>query len=158
MKALSIRQPWAHAILHCGKDVENREWKACHYRGLFLIHAAKGCTRDEFEDGSWAIREITGTAPPALSEMPRGCVVGMARIVGAVQDTRKVSWFDEPEPDYKGSAWGLRGTLHIQLADVVMLPAVPFKGALGFFEVTKADLGEHAEAYVEAARRLGGDK
>ena len=26
MKALSIRQPWAYAILHMGKRVENREF------------------------------------------------------------------------------------------------------------------------------------
>lgn len=24
--ALSIRQPWAWAILHAGKDIENRDW------------------------------------------------------------------------------------------------------------------------------------
>ena len=27
MKALSIRPPWAWAILHAAKDVENRTWK-----------------------------------------------------------------------------------------------------------------------------------
>ena len=27
MKALSIRQPWAWAILHAGKDIENRDWR-----------------------------------------------------------------------------------------------------------------------------------
>jgi len=27
MLALTIRQPWAHAILHAGKHVENRSWR-----------------------------------------------------------------------------------------------------------------------------------
>ena len=26
MKALSIRQPWAWAIINAGKDIENRQW------------------------------------------------------------------------------------------------------------------------------------
>lgn len=26
MKALTLRHPWAFAVAHCGKDVENREW------------------------------------------------------------------------------------------------------------------------------------
>ena len=26
MKALTIKQPWAWAILHGGKDIENRNW------------------------------------------------------------------------------------------------------------------------------------
>jgi hypothetical protein len=27
MKALTIKQPWVHAILHEGKDIENRSWQ-----------------------------------------------------------------------------------------------------------------------------------
>ena len=38
MKALSIRQPWAHRILREGKDIENRDWPT-RYRGPVLIHA-----------------------------------------------------------------------------------------------------------------------
>lgn len=38
IKALTIRQPWAHAIFHLGKDVENRSWRT-RYRGPLLIHA-----------------------------------------------------------------------------------------------------------------------
>ena len=32
MRALTVRQPWAHAIAFWGKDVENRTW-ATHYQG-----------------------------------------------------------------------------------------------------------------------------
>ena len=38
MKAISIQQPWAWAIIHAGMDVENRTWNT-HYRGLLAIHA-----------------------------------------------------------------------------------------------------------------------
>jgi len=39
MKALTVRQPWAWAIAHGGKNVENRTWYTA-YRGPFAIHAA----------------------------------------------------------------------------------------------------------------------
>lgn len=38
MKALTVQQPWAWAILHGGKDVENRTQTWSH-RGLLAIHA-----------------------------------------------------------------------------------------------------------------------
>jgi hypothetical protein len=37
MKALSIQQPWAWAIIAGHKDVENRSWYT-HHRGSLLIH------------------------------------------------------------------------------------------------------------------------
>jgi ASCH domain len=37
MKALSVRQPWAWAIISALKDIENRGWPI-HYRGDILIH------------------------------------------------------------------------------------------------------------------------
>ena len=40
MKALSIRQPWAYAIFHLSKDVENRSWPT-RYRGRKAVHVAK---------------------------------------------------------------------------------------------------------------------
>lgn len=44
--ALSVRQPWAWAIIYAGKDIENRSWQAVNrglkQRGRVAIHAAKG--------------------------------------------------------------------------------------------------------------------
>lgn len=40
MKALSIKQPWAHLIVSGVKDVENRSWKT-NYRGRIFVHASK---------------------------------------------------------------------------------------------------------------------
>ena len=48
MKALTVRQPWANAILQ-GKDVENRSRYFGH-RGLLLIHAAMKADRDALDD------------------------------------------------------------------------------------------------------------
>jgi hypothetical protein len=60
VKALSIRQPWAHAIVHLGKRIENREWQhAPSYRGPLLIHASSSTgTRDDFDSAVDAILDI----------------------------------------------------------------------------------------------------
>lgn len=45
MRVLTVRQPWAWAIIHGGKDVENRVRNiAGEYRGPIAIHAAIGKT------------------------------------------------------------------------------------------------------------------
>lgn len=39
MRVLTVRQPWASAIVQGWKDIENRTWET-RYRGPLLIHAA----------------------------------------------------------------------------------------------------------------------
>ncbi|MER7522606.1 hypothetical protein ABTZ44_07530 [Microbacterium oxydans] len=47
MRILTVRQPWAWAIIHGGKDIENRVRNiAGDYRGPVAIHAAIGKTAD----------------------------------------------------------------------------------------------------------------
>lgn len=41
MKAISLKQPWADAVMFLGKDIENRSWKTNH-RGNLVIHCSKG--------------------------------------------------------------------------------------------------------------------
>lgn len=48
MIALSLRQPWATAVLRLNKRIENRRWST-RVRGPFLIHAAKGMTLAELD-------------------------------------------------------------------------------------------------------------
>lgn len=56
MKAITVRQPWAWAIIHAGKDIENRSWKT-KTRGRVAIHAASGMTHAEYEEGCKSIRK-----------------------------------------------------------------------------------------------------
>ena len=121
VRALSIRQPWCHHILHDGKDVENRDWPT-RYRGWFLIHAGK----------AWD----SSPPPRALAEVPRGGIVGAARITDCVSD-----W---------DSRWWM-GRYGFVLADALPIPLVPCKGALGFFSLEPGTL-----AIVIAALRAGG--
>lgn len=109
MKAISVRQPWAWAICHAGKRVENREWdprsgnaSAARYLigQTILIHAAKGCTQDEHDDAIDFMAEIgalrVGEAhradlskpiPPRWKETTRGAVVARACVVDVVRTT-----------------------------------------------------------------------
>lgn len=58
MRILTVRQPWAWAIIHGGKDVENRVRNiAGDYRGPVAIHAGK----------EWDGQADTGFAPPILN-------------------------------------------------------------------------------------------
>lgn len=41
IRALTVRQPWAWAIAHGGKNIENR-YRNSHHRGPLLIHAGVG--------------------------------------------------------------------------------------------------------------------
>lgn len=45
MKALTLKQPWVHAILPEGKDIENRSWQRT-FRGWLAIHASAQSRRD----------------------------------------------------------------------------------------------------------------
>ncbi|MHC5613271.1 MAG: ASCH domain-containing protein [Nostoc sp.] len=79
MKALSVRQPWAWAIIYALKDIENRGWPI-HYRGDILIHAAKTCTKKEYQ----VAREFCqgmGVVIPELISLRRGQVIGIVTIV-----------------------------------------------------------------------------
>ena len=47
---LSVRQPWAWALLYGGKTIENRTWRSCRYRGRIWIHAPERENCDSVED------------------------------------------------------------------------------------------------------------
>lgn len=120
--ALSVRQPWAHALVMGWKPVENRSWRvitpARRHVGGFCIHAGKGMTRAEYEEGRDFIEDMGFVCPPA-AELPRGGIVGVARCIGIVKkcDSR---WFFGP----KG----------LVIVDARPVPFVPAAGQLDFFE------------------------
>jgi hypothetical protein len=124
--ALSIRQPWAHAILHLGKDVENRPWRT-HYRGRILIQAGLKAEREE---------ALKLKLKP--DELPTGAIVGSVVIVDCVRNSK--------------SEWAISGQWHWILKNPRHLAkAIPFKGALGFIRVPPRLLtGKHFRASHKA--------
>lgn len=124
--ALSVRQPWAWAIMCAGKDVENRSWQAVNrglqHRGRIAIHAAKGMTKAEYEEARDFI-DRQGFCCPDPCALPRGGIVGSVEVVDVVSksDSR---WF-----------FGPRGLVLRNPQPCYLIPAV---GALGYFRWTKA--------------------
>lgn len=118
--ALSIRQPWAWLILNAGKDIENRTWST-RFRGEFLIHAAKGCTRKEYRAAieDWVyLFDVPDCRVPAFDSLQFGGIIGVAKLADCVQESDS-EWFFGP--------------FGFVLRDVKPLPFTPCKGALGFF-------------------------
>lgn len=113
MKALSIKQPWAWAIVSGLKDIENRSWQT-PYRGPILIHAG---LRDD--PAGYAFLSRLGIVVPAT--MQRGGIIGLASI-------RAISR-DDP------SQWAIPGCWHWRITGAQPLPFQPVKGQLGLFQV-----------------------
>ena len=125
--ALSVRQPWAWAIIHAGKDIENRDWRRPNpgltFRGRTCIHASAGMTRREYESAADFMAELNVPCPPP-AELDRGGLIGMVDVVDIVRDD------DSP--------WFV-GRLGLVLRGAVPLDFIPCAGALGFFGWERSD-------------------
>lgn len=121
MLGLSIRQPWAYAILKQGKDIENRSWKT-PYRGKVLLHASSmRPTKAAMADWRQVCREAEVPVPDmSAGEFRLGGFMGLADVTDCV-DRHESPWFFGP--------YGF------VLANVRPLPFMPHRGQLGFFDV-----------------------
>lgn len=119
-RAISIRQPWAWAIMNAGKDIENRpqRWK---YRGLICIHASKYKNQSEYDIAENAITDNCDKWPPAMLSAGNitGGIIGVAEIVDCVTESDS-PWFFGP--------YGL------VLKNVRPVKFIPVRGALGPFK------------------------
>ena len=120
MKALSVRQPWAWAIIYALKNVENRGWPI-NYRSDILIHAAKTCTKKEYLLAK-EFGQGMGVVIPELISLRRGQVIGIVTIVDC-QFSQIVS------------GWGMAGQYHWHLENPREITPIPYIGQLGIFEV-----------------------
>jgi hypothetical protein len=89
---LTVQQPWASAILHARKDVENRSWST-NYRGRLWIHAGLKTARVDHD--RWAAQHDLWVPEEPL---PRAVILGSVELVDVVRDS------DSP--------WAIRGKYH----------------------------------------------
>lgn len=97
--ALSVRQPWSWAIIHAGKDVENRSDAAIRHMDFrrvhrLAIHASKGMTQDEYEHARAFMGSI-GVNCPLAADLLRGGVIGSVAVIGIVKNSGS-PWFFGP--------------------------------------------------------------
>jgi hypothetical protein len=115
VKALSVRQPWAWAIIHAGKDIENRTWRT-HYRGPLFIHAS--------------LARHSKTGMPRGIRSPRedalhfGAIIGLVELVDVVERSRS-KWFAGP------LGWVIANPYRLK-------HPMPCKGGLGLWNVPPA--------------------
>jgi len=94
VKALTVRQPWAWALVHGRQTSEWRSWPTRH-RGNLLIHAGLGTD----QDGSKLY-------PEAFDSMIHGAIIGAVHVVDCLKlGERDYEWvlenpeaFDAPQP------------------------------------------------------------
>jgi hypothetical protein len=171
--ALSLRQPWAWAVVHGGKDIENRVWST-KFRGEFLIHAAawpSGDIERLAERLSVRLKECEaqtcdmlntargyGAPPPVPVTLRqvlerRGGFVAMAEIVDVIPPCIKrmdsIGLFGPAPCEHR---WHMPEQYGFRLANVRPVPFTPWKGALGFFGVPR----EVADPLVSIARSATG--
>lgn len=119
--ALSVRQPWAHALAMGWKPVENRSWRVLtpqrQHHGAFCIHASRGMTRREYEEAAEFFDELGYSCPPP-GDLKRGGIIGRARVVDIVKH-HDSPWF-----------FGPRG---IVVSDANPVDFIPASGRLDFF-------------------------
>lgn len=94
-KVLSVRQPWAWAIMYASKDVENRSRYFSH-RGELLIHASAGLTRREYDEACIFIGRITVQPIPPYAQMQRGVILGSVDVAGCTNHSSCSPWYIGP--------------------------------------------------------------
>lgn len=137
-RALSIQQPWADAIIHGTKRVENRTWRretGDHPLGWVRVHAPAGYDKA----GDLWMREQGLHTPQA--DAPRGALIGAAYF-----DMISHGPMDASDP------WAF-GPWCWCISEVIALDEpVPCKGALGLWAVPDAVL-EVARLWLDISTR-----
>lgn len=120
--ALSVRQPWAWAIINGGKVIENRSMGSIRAGrmgpGHICIHAASGMSEAEYRYGQWRLARH-GVRCPRPDELVRGGLIGTVHVTDIITESDS-EWFG--------------GDAGLLLADPRAITPIPASGALGYFE------------------------
>ncbi len=123
-RALSVRQPWAWAIIHGGKIIENRSLGSIRAGRMdcrrIAIHAAKSMSEKEYRWGVHKLQEH-GVRCPLPADLPRSAIIGSVDVVDIISQSAS-PWF--------GSRPGNHGLV---LESPEPCDPIPAQGALGYF-------------------------
>lgn len=121
MKALSIRAPWAWAIMTAGKDIENRNWET-NYRGSLLIHVSKSVQLYEINEA----QARTDLWIPPKGQLNLGQVIGVVDLIGCEHSHNRIGQWGK---------WGQPSQYHWLIANPRPICRFYHKGQLGLFDI-----------------------
>ena len=139
--AVSVKAPWAWAILHAWKDIENRDSTSPVVKsknapwGIPVALHASGCGLREYHDAAARIRDLGYEVPAWRSEVRYA-------LVGLVVFGRPAKASDSP--------WAIPGKVWIPVQARRELDPVPCKGQLGWFRPKGVVLPEEWRAALVA--------
>ncbi len=162
IRGLTVRQPWASAIISGAKDVENRTWTPPGYGladpgqendvipdSLTWLAIQSGKQMYKFDNPGLdlhALREVWPGLPQEPNAMPRGVILGLARL------DRVMAWSDHrlDGNEYVSGpiCWCFGVAFDLQKYD---MNYIPYKGAQGLWRVDAPELGALRELYRRAA-------
>lgn len=148
MKALTVQQPWAWAIVHGGKTIENRTqlWK---YRGPLAIHAGTRLSERGFHHPTYEDAFARATSAVRHRLDVRGAIIGVAQLVDAhvaVPDCCDSPWAEQSYEEHGGRT--RRDLVHLVLEDARPVDPIPCKGRLGLWTPPLAVLAQLSESVV----------
>ena len=147
MRAITIRQPWAWAVIHAGKTVENRSRNiAGGYRGPVAIHASKRDDLSAFIASNVLCEAVERYLPRrtrgGLVDMREpwllnhGMIIGVADLVDVhYVDGHSERWDAEAERNTTCSPWAHHGPIwHLVFTNPRPLAhPIPARGQLGLW-------------------------
>jgi len=134
MRILTVRQPWAWAIIHGGKDVENRVRNiAGDYRGPVAIHVGQSYDTAWSSPAMFEAMKATGVHRSAEVypwHKDHGAIIGVADLT-AVHSVDGVGCM-AAIPDCSPWTEKTPGVQHLRLANPrALAEPIPYRGALG---------------------------
>lgn len=138
MRALSIQQPWAHAIVHLARDVDHRAWASPTLIGeRIAIHASASAPRANYD----AYYELVDESPKLVrartlpDELPLSAILGTIKIAGVIDAQGRA--FGNAYPTE--TAWYAGGpAFFFDPCSVIAFaePLYDVRGRLGFWPVS----------------------
>lgn len=137
-RALSVRQPYAEAIVRGWKDVENRTWALADSRLPIWVAIHASAKRERLP--LWLRQRLSAEQAKQIREAPLGAIVGVVEIRSIEVVT--------PSPWWDGSslAWALNRAIRFE-------DPIPCKGGLSIWKLPdpiRAQVGERLEAHYSS--------
>lgn len=140
MKALTVRHPWAWAIIHGGKDVENRS-RPTKYRGLLHIHAGKAMDFDAFTFPALEAAEeryLWKGVAGVFGELNQIDLSTCGDVIGTVEVTGCHDWRECGPGEGMCSAWAMEDYYHWELSNPQPIETYAATGKLGIWNMEPA--------------------